>query len=169
MGDVFRQTAGAMEKAGLDFFLVETMSDVNEAALAIAAIKDVSSRPVVATMAFSTGAKGPRTMMGTTPEDAATGLAAAGADLIGTNCCSGIDEAVAIMTGMLEVTPIALIAQPNAGLPVFESGQTVYPETPEAMAAGAPKLLACGVRIIGGCCGTTPAHIEKMGSAIGKG
>jgi 5-methyltetrahydrofolate--homocysteine methyltransferase len=168
LAEVFGRTAELMERAGVDFFLVETMSDLNEAALAIAAAKDASTRPVVATMTFSKGAKGHRTMMGTSPGDAASGLAQAGADLVGTNCCSGPDEAVEIMTEMRVVTPLAVIAQPNAGLPVLEAGRAVYPETPEAMAEGARKLLACGANIVGGCCGTTPAHMARIGSAIGR-
>jgi 5-methyltetrahydrofolate--homocysteine methyltransferase len=164
----FARTATLMERAGVDFYLIETMSDLSEAALAIAAVKDVSSKPVAATMAFSKGAKGHRTMMGTSPRDGASGLIEAGADLVGTNCCSGPEEAVEIIAEMAEVTPLAVIAQPNAGLPVLKAGQAVYPTSPEAMAEGALSLLAYGARIVGGCCGTTPAHIAKMGSAIGR-
>ena len=168
LAEGFRRTAELMEHAGVDFFLIETMSDLNEATLAIAAAKGVSRRPVVATMAFAKGAKGHRTMMGTSPAQAASGLTEAGASLVGTNCCTGPREALEIMMEMREVTPLAVIAQPNAGLPALEAGQAVYPETPEAMAEGARKLVECGVRIVGGCCGTTPRHMSKIGSAIGK-
>lgn len=168
VGDAFRGTARAMEDAGVDFFLVETMSDVNEALLAVEAVKEASERPILATMAFSEGARGYRTMMGVSPQEAATSLTAAGVALVGTNCCAGVDEAVGILTDMVEATPLAVIAQPNAGLPALVSGKAVYPESPRAMAEGVSRLLTCGARIIGGCCGTTPAHIREMGSGLGK-
>jgi 5-methyltetrahydrofolate--homocysteine methyltransferase len=166
--DTFVEVAQAMDRAGVDFFLIETMSDPEEARLAIGAAKEVSARPVVATMAFSKGAKGYRTMMGTSPTDAANTMVGAGADLVGTNCCSGAQEALEIMGAMLDSSPVAVVAQPNAGLPVYESGNIRYPETPEAVAAGAVKLFEKGMRIVGGCCGTTPAHIKEIGTMIGK-
>jgi 5-methyltetrahydrofolate--homocysteine methyltransferase len=166
LAEAFGRTAGAMEKAGVDFFIVETMSDLNEAELAIAAAKAVSKQPVAATMAFAKGAKGHRTMMGTSPEEAGTGLIKAGADLVGTNCVSGPEAAAEIIAEMAKATPLAVIAQPNAGLPELVDGQAVFPETPEAMAEGARKLLACGAKMIGGCCGTTPAHMAIVGTVI---
>ncbi|MFH1313888.1 MAG: homocysteine S-methyltransferase family protein [Candidatus Eisenbacteria bacterium] len=166
LAEAFGRATEAMERAGVDFYLIETMSDLNEAALAIAAAKAVSKKPVAATMAFTKGAKGYRTMMGTSPEDAGTGLVEAGADLVGTNCCSGPEAAAEIIIEMAGSTPLAVIAQPNAGLPELKNGCAVYPETPEDMAAGAESLLACGARVIGGCCGTTPAHMASMGSVI---
>lgn len=166
--DAFIGTARAMDGAGIDFFLIETMSDPDEARLAIAAAKKVSKKPIVATMAFSKGAKGYRTMMGTSPADAAAAMLEAGAHYVGTNCCSGFDEALVIMTNMLAASPAAVVVQPNAGLPSYEAGKVTYPETPEAMAEGAVKLLETGMRIVGGCCGTTPAHIREIGTLIGK-
>lgn len=166
--DAFVEAAQAMDRAGVDFFLIETMSDPEEAGLAIGAVKEVSARPIVATMTFSKGAKGYRTMMGTSPTDAAGAMVGAGADLVGTNCCSGAQEALEIMSTMLDSSPVAVVAQPNAGLPVYESGKVTYPETPDAVAAGALKLFEKGMRIVGGCCGTTPAHIKEIGTMIGK-
>ena len=106
--------------------------------------------------------------MGTAPDEAAGKLAGAGADFVGTNCCSGMTEAIEIMEDMSKGTPLAKIAQPNAGLPTFESGKAVYHETPQAMAAGLERLLSGGVRIVGGCCGTTPEHIREIGFMLGK-
>jgi methionine synthase I (cobalamin-dependent) len=106
--------------------------------------------------------------MGTSPADAATALLEAGAQYVGTNCCSGFDEALEIMTDMVAASPAAIVVQPNAGLPSYKAGKVTYPETPEAMAGGAVKLLETGMRIVGGCCGTTPAHIKEIGSLIGK-
>jgi 5-methyltetrahydrofolate--homocysteine methyltransferase len=164
----FRASAKSLDEAGIDFFLVETMSDPSEAVLAIKAVKEVSSKPVAATMVFSRGAKGFRTMMGTSPSEAAEKLAAAGADIVGTNCCGGMSEALEIMKEIVSATSLPTIAQPNAGLPVAEGDTVVYPETPAAMADGLEDLLGIGVTIVGGCCGTTPEHIKQMAMLMGK-
>jgi 5-methyltetrahydrofolate--homocysteine methyltransferase len=168
VGDSFRATARLMEGAGIDFFVIETMTDINEALLAVQAAKDVSQRPVVATMVFSKGSKGFKTVMGTSPEEAATRLGEAGAAVVGVNCCSGMSEAAEIMKEFVAATGLPTIAQPNAGLPIVEGGRVIYPETPEAMAAGLEDLLGIGVRIVGGCCGTTPDHLTQMAQLMGK-
>jgi 5-methyltetrahydrofolate--homocysteine methyltransferase len=164
----FEVSARLLEKAGVDFFIVETMIDLNEALLAARAVREASDRPLVSTMAFTRGAKGVRTVMGTSPEQAAEGLEGAGANIIGTNCCSGMEEAAEIMTEILKATGLPTIAQPNAGLPEPKGDKVVYPETPEAMAEGLEKLLKIGVRIVGGCCGTTPDHLARMGASLKK-
>jgi 5-methyltetrahydrofolate--homocysteine methyltransferase len=164
----FRTTARLLEKAGVDFFIVETMTDLNEALLAARAIREASDKPLVATMAFTRGAKGVRTVMGTSPEQAAAGLEEAGASIIGTNCCSGMEEAAEIMKEILAATGLPTIAQPNAGLPIPEGDKVIYPEPPEAMAEGMEHLLGIGVRIVGGCCGTTPEHLARMSLHLGR-
>ncbi len=164
----FRAAAQALDEAGVDFLLVETMTDINEARLAIAAAGEVSSRPLAASMAFARGAKGYRTVMGTSPEEAARGLVEAGADIVGTNCVGGIAEATGIMKVMAPASTVPLLAQPNAGLPEVGRDGVVYPETPDSMADGLEALLGTGVRVVGGCCGTTPAHIAKMAALMGK-
>jgi 5-methyltetrahydrofolate--homocysteine methyltransferase len=164
----FEVSARLLEKAGVDFFIVETMIDLNEAVLAARAVREVSDKPLVSTMAFTRGARGIRTVMGTSPEQAAAGLEEAGANIIGTNCCSGMEEAAEIMTEIVAATGLPTIAQPNAGLPIPEGDKVIYPESPEAMAEGLDKLLAIGVRIVGGCCGTTPEHLARMGAAVKK-
>jgi 5-methyltetrahydrofolate--homocysteine methyltransferase len=166
--DAFLEVGRFMESAGVDFFLVETMADTAEAVLAVRALREVSKRPIVATSVFSKGAKGFRTMMGMTAEDVAIRLTQAGADFVGTNCCSGMAEATGIMSDMRRASTAAIIAQPNAGLPAVESGNLTYPETPAAMAQGLAGLLSLGVRMVGGCCGTTPGHIEAMAAALGR-
>ncbi len=168
VADAFRVTARLVEKAGVDFFIVETMSDLEEAKLAIGAIKEYSRKPIVATMAFSKGAKGYRSMMGATPQQAALALVDAGAHLVGTNCCAGPLEAAEILSEMRQTTDCPLVAQPNAGLPKLEGGNAIYPETPESFAAGMEKVLAEGASIIGGCCGTTPEHIREIALLMGK-
>jgi len=164
----FKVTAGLLEQAGVDFFIIETMTDLNEALLAARAVREATAKPLVATMAFTRGARGIRTVMGTSPEQFATALEEAGADAIGTNCCSGMDEAAEIMAEIVAATGLPTIAQPNAGLPIVEGDKVIYPESPEAMAEGLEKLLATGVRIVGGCCGTTPEHMASVGSILKK-
>jgi 5-methyltetrahydrofolate--homocysteine methyltransferase len=166
--DAFRAAAKAHREAGADFLIVETMTDLNEALLAIEAAREVWSGPLAATMSFTRGAKGYRTVMGVSPEQAARGLPEAGADMVGTNCVGGMAEAADIMEVMVPQAGVPTIAQPNAGLPEVLPEGVIYPETPEAMSEGLEKLLGIGVRIVGGCCGTTPDHIRKMASFLGK-
>ena len=162
----FAEEAQMMDRAGIDFFLVETMTDISEATAALEAIRSVSARPVVVTAVFAAGARGYRTVMGTAAREAARTLAEAGALFVGTNCSNGMADALGIMKAMREGSAAAIVAQPNAGLPRVEAGRPVYPETPAAMAAGVGALLEAGVRVIGGCCGTTPDHIRAIAAAV---
>jgi 5-methyltetrahydrofolate--homocysteine methyltransferase len=166
--EAYGEVADLMERAGVDFFLVETMTDLEEARIAVSAVREASRRPVVATSVFSKGAKGYRSIMGKSPEETALALIDAGATFVGTNCSGGIGDAIEIMKVMASVSRAAIMAQPNAGIPRMEGPDLVYPETPAAMALGVPPLLALGVRMIGGCCGTTPAHIEALAGALGR-
>ena len=159
--EAFREAAEYLDREGIDFFVVETMTDVNEALLALEAIRAVSARPVVATMSFQKSPKGMRSVMGNIPADCAARLRDAGAAAVGTNCCNGIEEAVFIIEEMGDVG-LPIIAQPNAGIPVIEDGKPVYNQTPDRMAAEVHNLLESGVRIVGGCCGTTPEHIRVI-------
>jgi len=164
----FRAAVKALDEVGVDFLLVETMTDINEARLAIEAAREVSKRPLAATMAFAKGVKGYRTVMGTSPEEAALGLVDAGAQIVGINCVGGMAEATDIMKAMVPASTVPTLAQPNAGLPEVGPVGVVYPETPESMGEGLEALLGTGVRGVGGCCGTTPAHIGKMAALLGK-
>jgi 5-methyltetrahydrofolate--homocysteine methyltransferase len=163
--EAFREVAGHLDSEGIDFYVVETMTDINEALLALEGIKAVSERPIVATMSFQKSPKGMRTVMGHKPADCAVALRDAGADIVGTNCCNGIEEAVWIVEEMGDAG-VPIIAQPNAGIPVIEEGKPVYNQTPDRMAADVPGLLKTGIRIIGGCCGTTPEHIRAIGESL---
>lgn len=163
----FAEQIAALAAGGADAFCIETMSSVTEAVQAIKAAKALTNLPVICTFTFEVGARGYRTMMGVDPARAAEETLEAGADIIGANCGNGI-------TGMVEVarqlraaapnTPILINA--NAGLPVFENGKTVFKESPADMAAHVAELVAAGVQIIGGCCGTTPAHIAAIAAAV---
>jgi 5-methyltetrahydrofolate--homocysteine methyltransferase len=165
--DSFERQAEALIDAGIDVIFVETMTDLNEATFAVEAIKAVSSGfPVVATMTFDETPKGFRTIMGVGVEDAAAGLAAAGADVVGSNCGNGIENMVKIAREFRAHTDLPLIIQSNAGLPEMVNGELIYSETPEFMAARVGDVLDSGVTVIGGCCGTTPEHIKAIRAAV---
>jgi 5-methyltetrahydrofolate--homocysteine methyltransferase len=101
-------------------------------------------------------------MMGVTPRQAAEELMEAGADIIGTNCGNGIENMIEIVSELKTYTDKPIWARPNAGLPQLVDGKTVFPQTPEEMAALVPELISAGAKLIGGCCGTTPEHIRAI-------
>ncbi len=159
----FIRQVRALADAGVDLFCVETMTDLTEATLAVQACKTVSpATPVCATMTFDATPRGFFTIMGVSIAQAARGLADAGADVIGSNCGNGIEAMIAIAREFKAQTSHPLIIQSNAGLPELENGHPVYRESPEFMAAKARELIGIGVSVIGGCCGTTPEHIEAI-------
>jgi len=165
----FREQALALAAGGVDLFAIETMMIPDEAVLAIKAAKDAAGLPVICSMTFQyNAAKGvDRTMWGTSPADAALRLVEAGADIVGCNCGDGGPGRVpAILTEMRTATPAFLVAYPNAGIPKIVGDKTVYDLTPEAMAAAFPAIVAAGARIVGACCGSTPAHIEAIATFV---
>jgi 5-methyltetrahydrofolate--homocysteine methyltransferase len=167
MYDSFRRQVAALIAAGVDGVCVETMTDLAEARLAIRAAKDVSPQiPVLATMTFDPTPRGYFTIMGVSVAAAAAGLTEAGADVVGSNCGNGVEHMVAIAREFRRHTTLPLLIQPNAGLPRIAGGATVYDETPAFMAEKARGLVDAGVSIIGGCCGTTPAHIAALRTLV---
>lgn len=159
----FEQQMSALVSAGVDALCIETMIDLHEAQLAIKAAKAVApSTPIMATMTFNETPKGFYTVMGTNVETVVRGLEEAGADIIGSNCGNGIENMVRIAREFRKYSQRALIVQSNAGVPKLEGDAAIYPETPAFMAEKAQELLTIGVSIIGGCCGTTPAHIRAL-------
>ena len=159
----FRQQLAVLIAEGVDLVCVETMTDLTEATLAVKAAKAISSgTPVCATMTFDDTPNGFFTVMGVTVEQAVAGLAAAGADILGSNCGYGIAHMVRLATEFRRHTELPLLIQANAGLPETKGDTLVYPETPEYMAEKCRELITVGVNIIGGCCGTTPEHIGAI-------
>ena len=153
----------------VDGFIIETMSDVEEAVLALEAAKRLApGKPVLVSLTYQRDAAGSNyhTMMGVDPAGAARRLTAAGADAIGANCGSGCDDMIAVVRLMAGETDRPLFAEPNAGLPKLVGGRTVFDESPEVFAAKALQLVAAGARLIGGCCGTTPRHIAALRLAV---
>lgn len=159
----FAEQAAALAEGGADALCIETMSSLVEAVQAIRAAKDHTALPVFCTFTFEAGAKGFRTMMGVRPDRAAREALAAGADVIGSNCGNGIANMIEIARQMRALAPrVPILIQANAGVPVVEDGRTVFKETPEYMASRLRELVEAGANIVGGCCGTTPAHIAAL-------
>lgn len=157
----FEIQARAIASAGADGIVIETMSDPDEAKLAVAAAK-TTGLPVVASMVFDSGADKDRTMMGTTPEQAAEILTAAGADVIGSNCGQGVAGFVNICRRLHAATDLPIWIKANAGLPELVDGETIYRQTPEEFAEYVPQLVEAGASMLGGCCGTTPVFIAAV-------
>jgi 5-methyltetrahydrofolate--homocysteine methyltransferase len=160
MAQCFREQAEALAAGGPDGIIIETMTVLEEAQAALRAAKESCDLPVAVSMTFDHGPGGYATMMGVKPAPAAAELTAAGADLVGANCGSGVEDMVEIIRLMRPATDLPLWAKPNAGLPQLREGRTVFTETPEVMAAKLPALVEAGARYVGGCCGTTPDHIR---------
>jgi methionine synthase I (cobalamin-dependent) len=157
----FTEQAEALAAGGADAIVVETMSDLAEAGIALGAAK-ATGLPVVACMVFDSGKNRDRTMMGVTPTQAAEELTRLGADAVGANCGTGIDDYVPVCASLAAATPLPIWIKPNAGLPELEDGKVVYRTTPAEFAKNLPRLLEAGARFIGGCCGTNPGFIEAM-------
>jgi 5-methyltetrahydrofolate--homocysteine methyltransferase len=166
--DGFYLQAEALMKGSADAICIETMSDINEACLAIKAAKHSTGLEIVCTFTFDRTIDGKyKTMMGVTPADMVRAVKEAGASVIGTNCGNGFSQMIDIVREIRKVdktTPVLVHA--NAGLPTFIDGKTIYPETPEMMAGKVNELIKSGADIIGGCCGTTPDHIKAFARKV---
>jgi len=166
--DGFAEQARALVAGGVDVLWIETMSALEEIHAAIeGARRAAPTMPIIATMTFDTRG---RTMMGVTPEQAAEALLGWGADAIGGNCGNGPDELVPVVQKMHAVAPDAVIvAKSNAGIPELVDFKTVYRAGPDEMAARGLEFREAGARIIGACCGSTPAHLERMHQVLLEG
>jgi len=161
--DLFKAQAHALLEGGVDLFCLETFSDVSEIRQAIAAIRDVCDLPIIAQMTIMTDGN---TMFGTTPELFTERLDEWGADVIGLNCGVGPAIILTALEKMREVTKKKLSAQPNAGLPRDVQGRQFYMCSPEYMSKFAKRFIQSGAKFIGGCCGTTPAHIKLISDSV---
>lgn len=164
----FWEQAAALARGGADALVVETMSDLEEARLAVTAAKE-TGLPVVGSMVFDSGKDKDRTMTGITPEAAAVGLLEAGADVIGSNCGQGIAGFVKICARLKSAAasrPVWIKA--NAGLPELKDGKPFYRTTPAEFVSFVPGLLEGGANFIGGCCGTSPEFIRAIRQTLDK-
>lgn len=178
MGDVteeelyeaFKEQVVALSDGGADAIVIETMTAIDEAEIAVRASKENTSCEIICTMTFDHLQTGEyRTMMGVSPTEMVEALTAAGADILGANCSNGIEGMIHITKEIRSVNKeIPVLIHANAGLPVLQGMCTVFPESPEMMAEFAPRLAKAGANIIGGCCGTTPAHIHKLVEVLKK-
>lgn len=167
MVDCFAQQISALAAGGADAICIETQFSLREACAAIAAAKQVCPLPVFCTFTFESKSRGFFTLTGLTPAKAAVEAAAAGADVIGANCGNGVDLMVDIARQMRTANPTTpILIHANAGQPKLVDGKTVFVETPAYTASRVPDLLAAGVNILGGCCGTGPAHIAAIAAAV---
>ena len=162
----FKEQAQALVEGGVDLLMLETFRDVNEIVAAIAAVKSCCALPVVAQMTIEDEGN---SLDGTPPEQFVPALQAAGADVIGINCSIGPAHMLEALERMAGLTPTRLSAQPNAGRPRDIEGRTLYLTSPEYMASYARRFTAAHVRLVGGCCGTTPEHISQIKTAITSG
>jgi 5-methyltetrahydrofolate--homocysteine methyltransferase len=166
----FEEQARAFGDAGVDAIIIETMTALEEIECALDAVRNVTTVPVIVSLAFDKTQAGNRTMMGVSPEKAAESLTKMGVDVMGCNCGTGltIAEYAEIAAAFRSVTDKPLIIQPNAGLPELVDDKVVYHESPGMMAAGIPALVKAGANILGGCCGTSPEHIRLIRAEIDK-
>lgn len=161
--ELFKAQVVALLEGGVDLFCLETFSDVSEIRQAIAAVREVCDLPIIAQMTIMTDGN---TMFGTTPELFTERLDEWGADVIGLNCGVGPAIILSALEKMREVTKKKLSAQPNAGLPRDVQGRQFYMCSPEYMSKFAKRFIQSGAKFIGGCCGTTPAHIKLISDSV---
>lgn len=177
MGDVteeqlyeaFCEQAVALYDGGADALVIETMTDLDEACIAVRAARENTTCEVICTMTFDLLQTGEyRTMMGVSPTEMVAALKEAGAHIVGANCSNGMDGMIKITEEIRQAdTSIPILIHANAGLPILKDDKTFFPETPDMMALAAPLLRNAGANIIGGCCGTTPEHIKKLAEVLG--
>ncbi|NIS60649.1 MAG: 5-methyltetrahydrofolate--homocysteine methyltransferase [Proteobacteria bacterium] len=161
--DAFREQAEILGEAGVDGFIIETMFDLREALCALRACRDIFSLPVIVSMAFTTEAKGGRTIMGNSAEECARRITDSGGDVVGANCGDLDPFQMGVVVSLLQsATSLPILAQPNAGKPQLVDNVTVYGMDPTRFAAGIVKCTRAGARLVGGCCGTSPAHIRAV-------
>jgi len=155
----FKEQVKGLLDGGVDLFVVETMIDIQEARAALIAIKELTNKFTIVTMTFEQDG---RTLNGTDPATALITLQSLGADAVGCNCSAGPKEMLKLIAQMNPYTKVPLVAKPNAGIPKLIGGKTIFDMDPKIFASYAKQLVKLGVCFIGGCCGTTPRHIENL-------
>src|SRR3989454_8994964 len=159
----FREQAQALVEGGVDLFVLETFRDLNELGAAISAVRRVCDLPIVAQMTIEEDG---HSLDGTPPEQFAPELERRGADVVGVNCSIGPAPMLETIERIAAITHSRLSAQPNAGRPRDIEGRNIYLASPEYIASYARRFMGQGVRLVGGCCGTTPEHIRQIKMAV---
>jgi len=162
--NAFKEQSIALEAGGSDAIVIETMTDLEEARIAVQAAKENTACEVICTMTFDKILTGEfRTMMGISPSEMAETIVNAGATIIGANCGNGIADMIGIVKEIRQVNAtVPILIHANAGMPHYYDGETTFPETPQDMASRVKEIINAGANIIGGCCGTTPDHICEV-------
>lgn len=161
--DVYKEQATLLVEAGVDLFFVETMMSLAEARACVIAIKEVCDLPIMVSMTFNSDGK---TLFGSTPEASVVVLQSLGADAVGINCSTGPKEMEALVKRMVRYATVPVFAKPNNGMPELIDGETTYTMTPECFAQYGRILAEAGARAVGGCCGSTPKHIQALKKAV---
>jgi 5-methyltetrahydrofolate--homocysteine methyltransferase len=160
----FVAQAQVLAEAGVDLFVIETQFDLTEAKAALRAVRSVSNLPVVVSFSYD---RGTRTMMGVRPSVMAAELADSGADVFGINCGRSLEDNLKALGELRSATQLPIWFKPNAGLPVLDKdANPTYTVSPDQMGAQAPTWIAAGAQIVGGCCGTSPAHLAAIAKTV---
>ena len=167
--ETFKEQVQFLAEGGVDGFIIETMLDLRESLCALRACRDVSDLPVIASMSFASTDNRGRTIMGNSTEECARELTMAGAQAIGANC-GALDpyQTAEIVSFLREATNLPVLAQPNAGKPKLIDGRTVFDMLPTDFADGIAECLLSGAHLLGGCCGTSPEHIQAVAAMLKK-
>jgi 5-methyltetrahydrofolate--homocysteine methyltransferase len=165
LAEAFAEQAEALAAAGVAALVIETMAELAEAKIALAAAKN-TGLSVVVCMVFDSGKELDRTMMGDTPQRVAAELTSAGADVVGANCGQGIESYVGICRQLRAATDLPIWIKANAGVPQIENGEIVYRTTAAEFGAHGPALVAAGAQFVGGCCGTGPEFIRALVESV---
>lgn len=158
----YLEQAGYLADAGVDFFFIETMVDLKEAEAAVKAAKSISNKPIFASITYQLTKRGYFTIMGDTVPECVKTLEKAGANIIGANCTIGSKEMVDLIALISTETKLPILAKPNAGKPILQSGKTVYPTSVKDFTEDISKIIDKGANVVGGCCGTNPEYILAM-------
>ncbi len=166
--DVFKEQSIALDAGGADAIVIETMTDLSEARIAVKAAKENTACEVICTMTFDKILTGEyRTMMGISPTEMTEVLVDAGVSILGANCGNGIADMIGIVAEIRQAnSTIPILIHANAGAPHYCDGETSFPESPSDMSSRVKEIVAAGANIIGGCCGTTPDHICEVHNVV---
>ena len=166
--NAFYKQAAVLEKSNVDLFSVETMIDIEEAVLAVAAIRKISNKPIIANMTYSQTGRGYYTVMGNSLEECTKRFIDAGADIIGTNCNLDSVELYELAEELLTLTDTPISIKPNAGQPILNGDTVSYGQSIEEFVDGMVKIHQLGIQILGGCCGSTPSYIKHLSDKLKK-
>ena len=160
----YQEQAELLSKAGVDLLIIETQFDLSEAGAAVRGVQAISDLPLIVSFSFD---RGTRTMMGVSPNQFAKQMNSLGLTALGINCGKSLDDNLNALKELADATDLPIWFKPNAGLPQLdEEGHPVYDVTPEIMSSRVQNWVDAGARIIGGCCGTSPAHLKAIADRV---